>query len=112
MQKRVLNGSASECPPTPGVALVVKQALARLKVADEWNAPTRRTDTEAAALRLAARIVPGRVPAVIDSAAPMGYGATRSLERVAAAICQELVGSELSGVDKSQRRRPAAQPRP
>ena len=51
----------------PGVALVVKQALARLKVRDEWNAPTRRTDTEAAALRLAARIVPGSVPAVVDS---------------------------------------------
>jgi len=51
----------------PGVALVVKQALPRLKVADEWLAPTRRTDTEAAALRLAAGIVPGSVPAVVDS---------------------------------------------
>ena len=51
----------------PGVALVVKQALPKLLVADEWFAPPRRTDTEAAALRLAARLLPGRVPPVIDS---------------------------------------------
>ena len=51
----------------PGVALVVKQALPQLRVAEEWIAPARRTDTEAAALRLAARLVPGRVPPVVDS---------------------------------------------
>jgi aminoglycoside phosphotransferase (APT) family kinase protein len=51
----------------PGIALVVKQALPRLRVADEWNAPARRTDTEAAALRLAARLIPGHVPPVVDS---------------------------------------------
>jgi 5-methylthioribose kinase len=51
----------------PGIALVVKQALPRLRVADEWIAPARRTDTEAAALRLAARVIPGRVPPVVDS---------------------------------------------
>ena len=51
----------------PGIALVVKQALPRLRVADEWLAPARRTDTEAAALRLAARLIPGRVPPVVDS---------------------------------------------
>jgi aminoglycoside phosphotransferase (APT) family kinase protein len=51
----------------PGVALVVKQALPTLRVAEEWIAPARRTDTEAAALRLAARLVPGRVPPVVDS---------------------------------------------
>jgi 5-methylthioribose kinase len=51
----------------PGIALVVKQALPRLLVADEWLAPARRTDTEAAALRLAARLVPGQVPPVVDS---------------------------------------------
>jgi 5-methylthioribose kinase len=50
-----------------GIALVVKQALPRLRVADEWLAPARRTDTEAAALRLAAGIVPGQVPLVVDS---------------------------------------------
>jgi 5-methylthioribose kinase len=51
----------------PGIALVVKQALPRLKVAEEWNAPARRTDTEAAALRLAAKVIPGCVPPVVDS---------------------------------------------
>lgn len=51
----------------PGIALVVKQALPRLRVAEEWFAPARRTDTEAAALRLAARLIPGRVPPVVDS---------------------------------------------
>ena len=50
-----------------GIALVVKQALPRLRVAEEWHAPARRTDTEAAALRLAGRLLPGRVPAVVDS---------------------------------------------
>jgi 5-methylthioribose kinase len=51
----------------PYTALVVKQALPRLRVAGEWFAPARRTDTEAAALRLAARLIPGRVPPVVDS---------------------------------------------
>jgi 5-methylthioribose kinase len=51
----------------PGIALVVKQALPRLLVADEWLAPARRTDTEAAALRLAGRLIPGHVPPVVDS---------------------------------------------
>jgi 5-methylthioribose kinase len=51
----------------PGTALVVKQALPRLRVAEQWTAPARRTDTEAAALRLAARLIPGRVPPVVDS---------------------------------------------
>ena len=51
----------------PGIALVVKQALPRLRVAEEWTAPARRTDTEAAALRLAARLIPGCVPPVVDS---------------------------------------------
>ena len=51
----------------PGIALVVKQALPQLLVEDEWIAPARRTDTEAAALRLAAKLISGRVPPVVDS---------------------------------------------
>lgn len=51
----------------PHTALVVKQALPQLRVAGEWFAPARRTDTEAAALRLCARLIPGRVPQVVDS---------------------------------------------
>lgn len=46
--------------------LVVKQALARLRVADEWLAPVERIDAEAAALRLAAEVAPHAVPPVID----------------------------------------------
>ena len=51
----------------PGIALVVKQALPRLRVTEEWNAPARRTDTEAAALRLAAQAHPRLRPPVVDS---------------------------------------------
>ena len=51
--------------PTP--ALVVKQALLRLKVEDDWTVKQERTDIEARALRLCARLTPGRVPDVIDS---------------------------------------------
>jgi 5-methylthioribose kinase len=50
----------------PAVALVAKQALLRLKVEDEWIVKQGRTDTETRALRLCARLTPGRVPEVID----------------------------------------------
>jgi 5-methylthioribose kinase len=50
-----------------GRRLVVKQALPRLRVADDWPAKRERALTEAAALRLAARIAPGSVPAVLDA---------------------------------------------
>lgn len=48
------------------VAVVTKQALPRLRVADEWLAAPERVLTEAAALRLTGRLTPGRVPAVLD----------------------------------------------
>ena len=47
--------------------IVVKQALGRLRVADEWLAPTSRAVTEADALRLGAELTPGAVPRVLDS---------------------------------------------
>lgn len=47
--------------------LVVKQSLPRLRVVDDWYAPRDRIITEAQALRLAGRLVPGSVPRVIDS---------------------------------------------
>jgi 5-methylthioribose kinase len=50
----------------PGVELVVKRALPRLRVAQEWLADDERIVREARALELAARLVPGAVPAVID----------------------------------------------
>lgn len=51
----------------PGTALVVKQALPQLRVADEWLAPPRRAATEANAMRLCAGLTPGAVPAVLAS---------------------------------------------
>ena len=53
--------------PSTGVAVVVKQALARLKVKDDWRAKQERTELEAAAMRLCGRLTAGRVPLVIDS---------------------------------------------
>jgi hypothetical protein len=49
----------------PGAAVVVKQALRRLKVEAEWIAKQDRTEVEAAALRLCGRLTPGRVPQVL-----------------------------------------------
>jgi 5-methylthioribose kinase len=50
-----------------GVALVVKQALPRLRVTDEWLAKQERAETEAAAMRLCGGLTPGMVPRVVDS---------------------------------------------
>ncbi|ONH28056.1 phosphotransferase family protein [Pseudofrankia asymbiotica] len=52
----------------PGLDAVVKRALGRLRVAEEWLADPGRIDTEGRALRLAGRLVPGAVPAVLDLA--------------------------------------------
>jgi 5-methylthioribose kinase len=46
--------------------VVVKQALGRLRVADEWLATRERAITEGEALRLAARLIPDSVPTVLD----------------------------------------------
>jgi len=46
--------------------VVVKQALPRLRVAEEWLAKQERAVAEAEALRLAARLTPGGVPALLD----------------------------------------------
>jgi aminoglycoside phosphotransferase (APT) family kinase protein len=52
----------------PGFDAVVKQALGRLRVAEEWLADPSRIDTEGRALQLAGRLVPGAVPRVYDLA--------------------------------------------
>jgi len=49
----------------PGVAVLVKQALRRLRVADTWEASVDRTETEVAALQLFGRLTPGVVPRVL-----------------------------------------------
>ena len=46
--------------------LVVKQALPRLRVEDEWLAKRERAITEARALEFAAGITPDAVPALVD----------------------------------------------
>jgi 5-methylthioribose kinase len=51
---------------------VVKQALPKLRVADEWFAKRERSITEARALQLAGRIEVGSVPQVLDSDAQRG----------------------------------------
>ena len=48
-----------------GRDLIVKQALAQLRVADEWFSPTDRILTEYAALGVYQRLLPGQVPAPV-----------------------------------------------
>ena len=48
-----------------GRVLCAKRALPTLKVASHWEAPVERSGYEVAWLRLAGRIVPGAVPAVL-----------------------------------------------
>jgi 5-methylthioribose kinase len=50
----------------PGFAVIVKQALPRLRVEREWLADPHRTVAEGRALRLAAGVDPARVPPVLD----------------------------------------------
>lgn len=49
----------------PGIGIVVKQALPRLRVADEWLAKPERAATEVEAMRLCSAITPGAVPRVL-----------------------------------------------
>ncbi len=51
--------------PETGQAIVVKQALPRLRVQDEWLATQERAETEANAMRLCAELSPGAVPRVL-----------------------------------------------
>lgn len=55
-----------------GVDVVVKQALERLRVKDEWLAKPERILTEGHALELAGKLVPNSVPDVIDLDAEAG----------------------------------------
>ena len=53
--------------PATGEAFVVKQALPRLRVRDEWLATPDRAETEVAAMQLCGAITPGLVPGIVDS---------------------------------------------
>ena len=48
-----------------GVAVVVKQALGRLRVSEVWEAKVERTESEVAAMQLFAELTPGAVPRVL-----------------------------------------------
>jgi aminoglycoside phosphotransferase (APT) family kinase protein len=50
---------------TGGRIFVVKRALAKLRVTDDWQAPTSRNRHEADWLEVVARILPGAAPAVL-----------------------------------------------
>jgi hypothetical protein len=49
----------------PGVSVLLKQGLSRLRVADRWEANPDRTETEVAALQLLGELTPGVVPRVL-----------------------------------------------
>lgn len=46
--------------------LIVKEALSKLAVEDDWFAPVERLAEESAAMVLAADVIPGHVPAVVN----------------------------------------------
>lgn len=50
-----------------GTAVVIKQALRRLRVHDEWLATPDRAEIEVAAMTLCGAITPAHVPGIIDS---------------------------------------------
>jgi aminoglycoside phosphotransferase (APT) family kinase protein len=62
-----------------GRALVVKRALAKLRVADDWYADISRNRTEQSYLRAAGRIVPGCVPEIYYAAPEQGWFAMEHL---------------------------------
>ncbi|MGW0086210.1 phosphotransferase family protein [Streptomyces sp. NPDC003393] len=66
---QVLSGGVSNdvvAVEAPGISVVVKRALRRLRVAEEWLADPSRVLGEAKALQTAARYQPHHVPAVLD----------------------------------------------
>jgi aminoglycoside phosphotransferase (APT) family kinase protein len=50
---------------TPTLTFCIKRALAKLKVAADWQAPVERNHYEVAWMRIAHRIVPSAVPAIL-----------------------------------------------
>jgi 5-methylthioribose kinase len=64
----------------PDRAFVVKRALARLRVAQEWNAPVSRNATEVLWLLEAAKLVPQAVPKVLAHDAAYGAFAMEYLD--------------------------------
>lgn len=63
-----------------GGALVIKRALAKLRVADDWHADVSRNDFEQKYMRYVSAILPGAVPAILHSNTDLGYFAMEYLE--------------------------------
>jgi 5-methylthioribose kinase len=86
--------------------VVVKQALPRLRVADEWLAKRERALSEGEALALAERLTPGSVPALLDldpvrcaltiAAAPEGWTTWKS--RLLAGEADPAIAAALGGL--------------
>jgi hypothetical protein len=84
-------------------SFVVKQALARLRVDDVWEVDPRRAQTEARALKLWGRLLPGTAPDLLDvdpescaltvRLAPRGWTSWR--DRLARGETSSLVGFRL-----------------
>jgi 5-methylthioribose kinase len=89
-----------------GASVVVKQALPRLRVPDEWLAKRERAIGEADGLTLAREITPGHVPALLDldrprcaltiAAAPDTWVTWKS--RLLAGAVDEAVAARLGGI--------------
>lgn len=58
----------------PGDTFVVKRALPRLRVADEWYAPVERNTGEVEYFRLVGDIAPGQVPEIVVHVPPATAG--------------------------------------
>lgn len=91
---------------TPSLGIVVKQALGKLDVADDWFADRGRAQHEAEALRVLATITPEAVPALLDndpeafalsiSAAPSDWVTWKT--RLMAGVADPLVAARLGGL--------------
>lgn len=65
-----------------GRTFVIKRALARLRVAQEWNAPVSRNAGEVGWMRAAAAVVPHAVPQILAADAALGVFAMEYLDPV------------------------------
>jgi 5-methylthioribose kinase len=73
------------------VTLCVKRALPKLKVAADWQVPVERNRYEIEWLRVAAALVPGRVPAVLAEDAEAGAFAMEWLDPATHPVWKQLL---------------------
>jgi 5-methylthioribose kinase len=80
------------------LAVVVKQALPRLRVHDVWLAKAERTDTEVEAMRLCSRLTPGAVPRILAHD-PVAHVVAMELVPASARNWQAEIGEGRAHVD-------------